>query len=211
MRLDPYHRNLLVGALDELSAAEVRAVLGKDVADGRYYTLELPGSDSGMGGGNEVLCGPVSLLSVICTTNMGGRYVQAGHLDPALLRRFELTLFVSPLTEAQIMPVYERVAGPQAARVAYALEVASRSMTGEQGQSLAEPINTGVTLNYLAEVAALMAAGMHVTGALRAALEVTVVPFCCEIGEDGLPDVAARQSLSVTLERLLREKQMRTA
>ncbi|MFK7603597.1 AAA family ATPase [Deinococcus sp. SM5_A1] len=211
MRLDPYHRNLLVGALDELSAAEVRAVLGRDVADGRYYTLELPGSDAGTGGGNEVLCAPVSLLSVVCTTNMGGRYVQAGHLDPALLRRFELTLFVSSLTEAQIMPAYERVAGPQVAHVAYALEVASRSMTAEHGQSLAEPINTGVTLNYLAEVAALMAAGMHVTGALRAALDVTVVPFCCEIGEDGLPDVAARQSLSVTLERLLRDQSARAA
>ncbi|OLV18207.1 hypothetical protein BOO71_0006529 [Deinococcus marmoris] len=211
MRLDPYHRNLLVGALDELSAAEVRAVLGRDVPDGRYYTLDLPGANAGTGGGNEVLCAPVSLLSVVCTTNMGGRYVQAGHLDPALLRRFELTLFVSPLTGAQIMPAYERVAGPQAAWVAYALEVTSRGMTAEQGQSLAEPINTGVTLNYLAEVAALIAAGMNVTGALRAALDVTVVPFCCEIGEDGLPDTAARQSLSVTLERLLRDQALRAA
>jgi MoxR-like ATPase len=204
LRLDAYHRNALIGMLDDVSAPELRAQLGVDVPDGRYYTLELPGA-------GEVLWAPTSLLSVICTTNAGGAYTQSGDLDPALLRRFQRVMFVSHPEEADILPVYERACCVGTARVAYALEVATRGMTTSQGQVLARPMNIGVTLNYLAEVRDLLRAGLGEVEALREALQVTVVPFCCELTEDGLPDPAAVKALSTTLEGFFRQGLLRKA
>lgn len=204
LRLDPYHRNTLIGLMDHVSETELTRMLGVHEAPGRYYTLDLPGS-------GEILYASTRLLSVLCTTNAGSRYTQAGGIDPALMRRFQLTLFVDYPDEAQIMPVYEAVAGAGPARIAYALEVKTRSMTADHGQSLTEPMNIGTTLNFLEEVRALMDAGVNLTDALKEALRVTAVPFCCELGEDGRPDAAAAKSLEVELERLLRSGIARAA
>ncbi|BBN97006.1 ATPase associated with various cellular activities AAA_5 [Deinococcus grandis] len=198
LRLDAYHRNALIGLLDDVSATELKATLGVDVPDGRYYTLDLPGA-------GEVLYAPTRLLSVLCTTNAGSSYTQSGELDPALLRRFQRVMFVSYPAEAVIMPVYAKAATPGTARVAYALEVATRSMTVDQGQLLARPMNTGVTLNFLAEVQDLVQAGLSETNALREALLVTVTPFCCELTDEGLPDPAAVNALKARLEEQLRK------
>ena len=197
LRFEPHHRNVFVGMLDEKGEDELLALLGVTVAPGRYYTLDLPGA-------GEVLFAPVSGLNVLCTTNFGASYVQSGEFDPALKRRFHLMMQVLYPEEAQILPVYERVAGPQAARLAYGLEVATRGMTVSQGQLLAEPMNIGVTLNFLQETQALMAAGLELHGALKEALLVTVAPFCCAFTDEGELDVAALKSLSTTLDKLLR-------
>ena len=196
LRLDAYHRNVLIGGLDDVSAEELRVMLSVDVPDGRYYTLELPGA-------GEVLYAPTSLLSVICTTNVGASYTQSGEIDPALLRRFQRVMFVSYPDAAAIMPVYEKACSPSAARVAYELEVQTRSMTTEHGQLLERPMNIGVTLNYLAEVRDLMQAGLSEREALEEALGVTVVPFCCSL-EGGEPDAAALNALQVTLADILK-------
>lgn len=198
MRFEPHHRNLFVGLMDDKSAEELRALLGLDLPDGRYYTLDLPGK-------SEVLYAPVSHLSVLCTTNIGARYTQSGELDPALKRRFQLLLEVTYPDEADILPVYEKVAGVQAARVAYDLEVATRTMTLADGQLLTDPMNIGVTLNYLSEVGALLACGLSLAVALQEALTATLAPFCCAFGDDGLLDAAGVKSLQTTLAGLLRE------
>lgn len=195
LRLDPYHRNVLIGGLDDMSAAEVR-MMGKDVPDGRYYMLDLPGAD-------EVLFAPTSLLSVICTTNVGSNYTQSGEIDPALLRRFQRVMFVSYPEEQDIMPVYEAACTPSAAACAYALEVTTRTMTTEHGQLLERPMNIGVTLNYLAEVKDLLACGLSEHDALQEALEVTVAPFCCSL-ETGEVDSAALKALQIKLGDILK-------
>jgi MoxR-like ATPase len=204
LRLDAYHRNALIGMLDDVSEAELKAQMGVDVPPGRYYTLDLPGA-------GEVLWASTALLSVICTTNAGGAYTQSGDLDPALLRRFQRVMFVSHPDEDAIMPVYVRACTAGTARVAYALEVTTRGMTTSSGQLLARPMNIGVTLNYLAEVQDLLRAGLGEVEALREALEVTVVPFCCELTEDGLPDPAAVNALQTTLEGFFRKGLLRQA
>lgn len=197
LRFDLYHRNVFIGMLDELSAEELQAALGHDVPAGQYYVLELPGAD-------EVLYARTDLLSVICTTNAGTSYAQSGEIDPALLRRFQRVMFMTYPDEQAIMPKYEQTCSKSTAKVAYALEVASRKMTQAEGQLLARPMNIGVTLNYLAEVRELLAAGLSETAALREALEVTVIPFCVELTEEGEPDHAAAESLRKTLEKLFR-------
>lgn len=193
LRLDAYHRNALIGMLDDVSAAELRVTLGVDVPEGRYYTLDLPGA-------GEVLYASTALLSVICTTNAGSAYTQSGDLDPALLRRFQRVMFVDHPSKAEILPVYERHApSPRVARIAYALEVASRGLTTDHGQVLARGMNIGVTLNLLAEVSALVGLGLGEDEALREALVVTVTPFCCELSAQGVPDVAGVKCLEVGL------------
>ena len=197
LRLDLYHRNVLIGLLDEFNASEMKAALNHDLPEGQYYVLDLPGAD-------EVLYARTELLSVICTTNAGADYTQAGEIDPALLRRFQRVMFMSYPDEQAIMPEYERTCAKGPAKVAYALEVESRKMTQAEGQLLARPMNTGVTLNYLEEVRELLAAGLSETEALREALEVTVVPFCAPLTDEGQPDMAAAESLRKTLEKLFR-------
>ncbi|WP_339098003.1 AAA family ATPase [Deinococcus sp. VB343] len=196
LRLDPYHRNVLIGGLDDVSAQELHLMLGVNVPEGRYYTLELPGN-------GEVLYASTALLSVICTTNVGSSYTQSGEIDPALLRRFQRVMFVSYPAEQDIMPVYERVMGASAARAAYALEVKTRTMTTQHGQLLERPMNIGVTLNYLAEAKDLVALGLSEAEALEEALGVTVVPFCCSL-EEGEPDIAAVKALEITLQDVLK-------
>ncbi|AFD27700.1 AAA family ATPase [Deinococcus gobiensis] len=192
LRLDAYHRNVLIGGLDDVSAEELGALTGQAHAAGRYYTLELPGA-------GEVLYASTSLLSVICTTNVGASYTQSGELDPALLRRFQRTLFLEYPEAADILPVYRQACAP-AAEVAYSLEVVTRSSTTADGQLLERPMNIGVTLNYLAEVQDLLDVGIPLREALEAALLVTVVPFCCAVNQAGMPDDASINMLKVKLQ-----------
>ncbi|WP_189091402.1 AAA family ATPase [Deinococcus ruber] len=203
LRFEPHHRNLFIGLMDDKSDVEVAAVIGSTVPTGRYYTLELPGAD-------EVLYAATSDLNILCTTNVGSNYVQSGDFDPALKRRFQMMLSIGYAPEAEILPLYTRTGGAQAAAVTYALEVATRSMTISQGQLLAEPMNIGVSLNYLQEVHSLVDAGLELADALRSALLVTVAPFCCEFTDQGELDEAAIKSLSTTLEQLLRKAGLAT-
>lgn len=205
MRLDPYHRNIWIGLMDQVSGHELAVITGQPQAPGNYYLLELAGK-ADVQGQAEVLFAPSERLSILHTTNLGSAYTQSGQLDPALKRRFQLIEFVDYPSESVIMPVYLSHCALGAA-VAYKLEVQTRSMTVEQGQSLSQPMNIGVTINYLQEVQSLLDDGMNLTAALNEALQSTVIPFCCEIGEDGFPDRAAAKSLEVTLKRVLNSLQ----
>ncbi|WP_189091108.1 AAA family ATPase [Deinococcus ruber] len=203
LRFEPHHRNLFIGLMDDKSEQEVAALIGKSVPAGRYYTLDLPGAD-------EVLYAATRDLNIICTTNVGGKYVQSGEFDPALKRRFQMMLSIGYAPEADILPLYTKIGGAQAAALTYQLEFATRSMTTSQGQLLAEPMNIGVSLNYLQEVTSLVDAGLELADALRSALLVTVAPFCCEFTDEGELDEAAIKSLSTTLEQLLRKAGLAT-
>src|SRR3954453_5608981 len=97
-RLDPYHLAALIGALDRLNGAEVRAVLGQDdVAaivglddTAEYYLLQLPNGDR--------LLAPCRHLTIVATTNLGTDYVQVqASFDAALLRRFAVQLEIERL------------------------------------------------------------------------------------------------------------------
>jgi MoxR-like ATPase len=198
LRFDPYHLNVLIGLMDDLNEQEVQALTGQPCAVGRYYALELPGT-------GEILLAARSHLTMLATTNAGSGYVQASGFDPALLRRFERVSFLSYPSEAEILPVYERSAcSPLSAGWAYALEVATRTMTTAHGQSLTQPGNIGVTLNLLTEQQALMEEGLNESEAFLAAVQTTLAPFCCPLTSEGVLDSAAVKSLTVTAERVQR-------
>jgi nitric oxide reductase NorQ protein len=192
-RLDPYHLAALIGALDRLSGAELRAVLDQDelaaitglddTAD--YYLLQLPNGDR--------LLAPCRHLTIVATTNLGSDYVQVQtSFDAALLRRFAVQLQIERLeaeVRQQAMMAYG-VTSDLAERMT-ALEDYTTIQTGAHGGLLQRELNLGTVLAWAEEGRALVDEGLCWDAALTLCLPYTVAPFCCPRLSDGSLETAA--------------------
>ncbi len=189
LRFDPHHVGALTGVLDSHSSASIRA-MGIDVPEGdRYRVLELPTG--------EKLVAPNRNLTVIATTNIGHDFVQAGgdQIDAALLGRFDLMIEVSRPEQAVALAIYETVAANQSvAKAVFALEDWTWENSGGNGL-LIRASNIRPSMALLKEHKRGVDDGLNSIDAFVEAAKVTLVPYCCPRGSDGLIEDAPKMRL----------------
>lgn len=207
LRYHAENLQVLVGAMDELSYADARAVLrpaldrmpeaGADAflrdtlpdPDGRYYMLDLPT-------GEAIFCPKKNLVWAL-TTNMGEDHLQtAQNLDSALLSRIDLVIDYDRPELDVVLPIYEAVAGDaRLARLGYELEDLTYAMAADAEGTLVRPMDARKTIALLKEARACMEDGMPLRQAVLEAAFVTAVPHCCPRDARGLIEVASREDL----------------
>lgn len=193
MRFEPFQLAVLVGALDQVSAAELAAMGLPDYPEeeeagqpARYHVLRLPTG--------EKVVAPAHRLTVLATTNVGDDYAQAGALDAALLSRFALQLEFAYPEEAVVLPLYEAEC-PELAAAALRLEAWTREHTAEREGILARGATPRQSLALLRLARRLMTGGMAAAEAFGRAAEVTVLPFCAPRTPSGALEEAALEAL----------------
>lgn len=209
LRYHAENLQVLVGAMDELSYADARAVLEAPLrnqglpdaeieatvraslpdADGRYYLLDLPTGES-------IFC-PKKNLVWAMTTNMGEDHLQtAQNLDSALLSRIDLVIDYDRPEADVVLPIYESVAGDaQLARLGYELEDLTYSIAADAEGLLVRPMDARKTIALLKEARACLEDGLTLREAILEAALVTAVPHCCPRDARGLIEVASRENL----------------
>lgn len=171
LRFEPLYANVLVGALDLVSPAELRAMGHTPFLDGPHYCVTLPNG--------ETIPAPKRNLTIVATTNLGDDYAQFSELDAALLGRFELQIDIPEADVAILRTIYLGAFAhqPIVDRL-LAFEAWTRANTSAHGGLLKRATNPRVTLSLLREASRLAEAGMTQRDALAAAFDVTIVPYC---------------------------------
>lgn len=171
LRFEPLYANVLVGALDLVSPAELRAMGHTPFAAGPHYCVTLPNG--------ETIAAPKRNLTIVATTNLGDDYAQFSDLDAALMGRFELQIDIPEADATVLRRIYLTVIAsePLIDRL-LTFEAWTRTNTSTHGGLLKRATNPRVTLSLLREAARLQDAGMPRRAALEAAFDVTIVPFC---------------------------------
>ena len=178
LRFEPLYANVLVGALDLVSPAELDAMGLRPFLDGPHYCVTLPSG--------ETIPAPKRNLTIVATTNLGDDYAQFSDLDAALMGRFELHIDIPEADAAVLRSIYRGIiaSDPLVDRL-LAFEAWTRSNTGVHGGLLKRATNPRVTLSLLRETSRLQEAGMTQREALEAAFDVTIIPYCAPREGDG--------------------------
>lgn len=171
LRFEPLYANVLVGALDMVTPAELTAMGHEPLGAGAHYCVTLPSG--------EVIPAPKSNLTIVATTNQGDDYEQFAAIDAALLGRFELQVDMTTADETVLTRIYTEAFGsggiiPKLLE----FEAWTRGSTGVHGGLLKRPTNPRVTINLLREAKRLIDEGLGQGPALAAAFEVTAMPYC---------------------------------
>ncbi|MFC6662484.1 AAA family ATPase [Deinococcus multiflagellatus] len=207
LRYHAEHLQVLVGAMDELSYEDARAVLAPaldQLADAerpaflqatlpdpgaRYYMLDLPT-------GEAIFC-PKPHLVWALTTNMGEDHLQTAQtLDSALLSRIDLVIDYDRPDVETVMPIYEAVAGDaRLAQLGYELEDLTYAIAADAEGLLVRPMDARKTIALLKEARACVEDGLSLRDAVLEAAFVTAVPHCCPRDARGLIEEASRAGL----------------
>ena len=171
LRFEPLYANVLVGALDMVNPAELKAMGLEPLEDGPHYCVTLPSG--------EVIAAPKRNLTIVATTNLGDDYAQFTELDSALLGRFELQIDMPEADVNVLQTIYrDAIGNTKIVNAVLKFEAWTRRSTGTHGGLLKRATNPRVTLNLLREAGRLKGAGMTVKAALENAFSVTVMPYC---------------------------------
>ncbi|OWL95625.1 ATPase [Deinococcus indicus] len=214
LRYHAEHLQVLVGAMDELSFEDARAVLQAPLErqgqtpdqvtaavqatlpdpNTRYYLLDLPTGDA-------IFCPKKNLVWAL-TTNMGEDHLQtAQNLDSALLSRIDLVIDYERPEADVVLPIYEAVAGDsRLARLGYDLEDLTYSISSDSEGLLVRPMDARKTIALLKEARACLEDGLSMREAILEAAFVTAVPHCCPRDARGLIEPASRQNLLKRIE-----------
>jgi nitric oxide reductase NorQ protein len=215
LRFNPLYLGALVGLLDPYDEDELRAMGVDPVGSGTHLLAELPTG--------ERVPTPAASLTLIATTNIGDDYVQATHLDAALLRRFEVVVDVERADAEVARTIYAGEFGDDVAEVLVDIEAFTHENLARDGGLLARPANPGVLINLARAVIRGLGMpserGSECEGdpapgdpavsdpasgedAWRSAAQVTLAPYCADREPDGRLDPAGAALLTDEVARL---------
>lgn len=188
LRYLPENLGVLIGAMDTVSAAELRAMQLGDAQEGRFYVLPLPN-------GEHLMC-PAQNLTWLLTTNMGAdHHQQTDRLDAALLSRLDLELYFGVPDKEKVLGLYASVSTPELAELGYQAEAMTRRLLKEDRRCLERPLEARKTIALLREAHALTCEGLSPHAALREAFSATALPYCCKRDEQGQAEFGMSQML----------------
>ena len=193
LRFEAAYLNVLIGALDTMSRADLKAMGLEDEVigshPGRFYALTLPSG--------EIIACPATHLSVILTTNWGDDHLQTSdRLDGALSSRMDLTVEVTTPDPETLLEIFVSIAGTHTDLIAPLERLMEHTQDSLQAGGLySRGLDARKAMALLREARALKEEGLTTREAFLEALEVTGVPHCCPRDPDGALNPEAAQTL----------------